>query len=294
MDERYDMVRSVRDKRYIYIRNYMPHRPYGQYVGYMFQTQTTQVWHRMFQEGKLNEAQSHFWKIKPAEELYDLQNDPDEVHNLADSPEHQDVLARLQKAHQDWAREIKDVGFLSEWEMHERSQGTTPYEMGHDAEKYDFDAIFAAANLAASLKEDELPEIIKLLDDKDPGVRYWAAVGVLASGEAGLVAAGDRIVKALKDENESPIVRITAAEVLGRYGKQEHTQDVLDVLLQYASPEANVFLGIATWNVLDQLDEVARPVKEQLQAMSPTPKQAPPRTDGYAARLKEKTLQDLK
>src|SRR5689334_20655654 len=29
MDERYDMMRSVRDQRYVYIRNYMPHRTYG-------------------------------------------------------------------------------------------------------------------------------------------------------------------------------------------------------------------------------------------------------------------------
>ncbi len=38
MDERYDMVRSVVGKRYIYIRNYMPHKLYGQHVGYMFVT----------------------------------------------------------------------------------------------------------------------------------------------------------------------------------------------------------------------------------------------------------------
>ena len=43
MDERYDMVRGVVGKRYIYIRNYMPHKLYGQPVGYMFVTTTTQV-----------------------------------------------------------------------------------------------------------------------------------------------------------------------------------------------------------------------------------------------------------
>ena len=34
MDERYDMVRSVLGS-YIYIRNYMPHKRYGQHVGYV-------------------------------------------------------------------------------------------------------------------------------------------------------------------------------------------------------------------------------------------------------------------
>ena len=66
MDERYDMVRTVRDQRYIYIRNYMPHKIYGQHVAYMFQTPTTQKWHDLYHAGKLNAAQSHFWKTKPA------------------------------------------------------------------------------------------------------------------------------------------------------------------------------------------------------------------------------------
>ena len=39
MDERYDLQRTVRDERYLYIRNYMPHRPYGQNMGYMWQQQ---------------------------------------------------------------------------------------------------------------------------------------------------------------------------------------------------------------------------------------------------------------
>ena len=62
MDERYDLVRSVRDKRYMYVRNFMPHRPHGQHNAYMFETPTTRVWRQLFDEGKLNAAQSRFWQ----------------------------------------------------------------------------------------------------------------------------------------------------------------------------------------------------------------------------------------
>ncbi|HTM48557.1 MAG TPA: sulfatase, partial [Bryobacteraceae bacterium] len=79
MDERYDMVRSVRDGRYVYIRNYMPHKIYGQHIDYMFQTPTTSVWKKLYDEGKLQPPKTYFWETKPPEELYDLENDPDEV-----------------------------------------------------------------------------------------------------------------------------------------------------------------------------------------------------------------------
>ena len=98
MDERYDMVRSVRNQRYIYIRQYMPHLIYGQYIAYMFQTPTTQVWKELYDEGKLNDAQRRFWERKAPEELYDLENDPSEVVNLVDSPAHQEVLEELRQA----------------------------------------------------------------------------------------------------------------------------------------------------------------------------------------------------
>src|SRR5690606_23881740 len=83
MDERIDMVRSVRDKNYRYIRNYMPHKIYGQYLEYLWKAPSMASWENLYKEGKLDEVQSRFWKSKPVEELYDTHADPHNVINLA-------------------------------------------------------------------------------------------------------------------------------------------------------------------------------------------------------------------
>jgi uncharacterized sulfatase len=291
MDERYDLVRSVRDKQYMYIRNYMPYRIPGQHVAYMFETPTTRVWHRLFEEGKLNAAQSIFWQKKPVEELYDLKSDPFEVTNLADSRTHRGVLASMRDAQQKWERQIKDVGFLSEWEIHARSKGTSPYEVGHDPQKYDFDSIFDAANVATSMQTADLSTIVKMFKNSDMAVRYWAAIGLLCHEKQGVAAGHDQLVAALKDD--SPMVRIIAAEALGRFGSEEDAAAALKELIHYAGPEANAFLSMAAWNGLDYLDERAKPAQAAIRALLPDPVSPPPRDGGYGKRLKDQTLAGL-
>lgn len=137
MDERYDCVRSVTDGRFVYVRNFMPHLSQAQHVAYQMQTPTTKVWKKLFDAGKTTPEQSLFWKEpKAAEELYDLSTDPDEVHNLADKPEHVQTLVKMRQAQEDWALKIRDVGLLPEGEIHARAEGTTPYDMGHDEQLY--------------------------------------------------------------------------------------------------------------------------------------------------------------
>ena len=87
MDETYDLIRCTRDRRYKYLRNYQPCKPYVQYIDYMEQMPTMREWRRLNKEGKLVGPQKLFFRPeKPLEELYDLENDPHEINNLAESP----------------------------------------------------------------------------------------------------------------------------------------------------------------------------------------------------------------
>jgi N-sulfoglucosamine sulfohydrolase len=97
MDTSIDRMRAVRTDRYKYIRNYFPATPYMQHNAYKEQNYPTwnlvKEWAR---EGKLNREQSLFAAgSKPIEELYDLQADPDEVHNLAGDAVHHGQLKQL-------------------------------------------------------------------------------------------------------------------------------------------------------------------------------------------------------
>ena len=148
MDERYDFVRGVRDGRYVYVRNYTPYRVYGQHVAYMFQTPTTRVWKALYDAGRLEPAQRRFWETKPAEELYDLEADPDEVNDLAADPRHAAALVRLRGALRGHLLATRDLGFLPEPELLARSGGGPPYDLGRDDARYPLAAIMEIADWA--------------------------------------------------------------------------------------------------------------------------------------------------
>jgi arylsulfatase A-like enzyme len=284
MDERYDMVRSVRNQRYIYIRNYMPHLIYGQYLAYMFQTPTTQVWKRLYDQGKLNEIQSRFWQRKAPEELYDLQDDPDEVNNLVKAPAHQVVLNELRGALRKQTLRIRDVGFLGEAEMHSRAADTTIYEMGHDPQKYPLEKILTMADLASLMKPRSTGLLREGLKDSDSAVRYWAAMGLLMRGRRAVRRARQDLRAALKDV--SPTVRIIAARALGEHGSQADLDLALPVLKDLAPPDKNgAYVSMLDLNAIDALGEKAAPLMETIKTMPTKDPSAPGRANSYVARL---------
>ncbi len=81
VDEAYEISRSVRDKRYEYIRNYMPHLPYIQTSFYPDQASIMKELRRLNEEKKLSgPAAFMMGPTKPIEELYDTETDPHEIH----------------------------------------------------------------------------------------------------------------------------------------------------------------------------------------------------------------------
>lgn len=121
MDTTLDTIRAVRDRRWKYIRNFAPEKPYAQVIAYGEKTPTMQELRRLHADGQLSGAQTLFFRpSKPVEELYDTLADPHEVRDLASLPEHAGRLARMRQALADWQRETGDLGLIPEEELLER------------------------------------------------------------------------------------------------------------------------------------------------------------------------------
>ncbi len=129
MDEAYDLIRAVRDKRFKYIRNYMPHLTRGQDIEYMNQMPTMKEMRTLNAAGKLKGPQKQYFEPKkPIEELYDTLTDPHEVKNLAGDIKYRDVLLRMRKVHAEWVKETADIGLIPEPEFDEMKRPRGVYQ----------------------------------------------------------------------------------------------------------------------------------------------------------------------
>jgi N-sulfoglucosamine sulfohydrolase len=121
MDIEYDMMRSARDTRFLYIRNFSPELPYAGHIIYRNQSAIMQEWFRLQAQRKLTGPAALWMRTtRPAEELYDTQADPYQVHNLSGEPAHRATLARMRTAVTEWMARIGDQGLINEPEMIQR------------------------------------------------------------------------------------------------------------------------------------------------------------------------------
>ncbi|MBI2686006.1 MAG: sulfatase [Acidobacteria bacterium] len=259
MDERVDMVRSAFDGRYVYIRNYMPHKIYGQHIAYMFETPTTRVWKELYDAGKLNAVQKRFWERKPFEELYDVSRDRDEIDNLAGKEKA--IIARMRKALDNWLITSGDKGFLPEAELH------------GDVSDYDVAKVKGMADRAASM---EGPPPADGLKSDSSAVRYWAALGYIMRGKSpGLLAA-----------DPSPSVRAIAAEAAGCFGGPDEARAAAETLLDLGDASKHgVYVAILALNGLAAMGTRApADIRPKIKDLPDGP---PGRAAGYVSNLKK-------
>ena len=259
-DERYDMMRSVMDRRWLYIRNFRPDLVYVKPLQYMFQARGYQSWARVAAEGKLTSETARFWGAKPTEELYDMQADPDSTKNLAGDAAQGKTLQRMRAALRSWVLETKDNGFIPE------GSALEGYEASHREGAYPVDRVFEIATLASERDPARLPQLISGLENDCEPVRWWAAQGCTMLGKKAAAAAA-----ALQRRLEDPsgAVQVAAAEALACLGKIDLALPVLERWLQNRE---NASFALQAANVLDRLGESARPALAVMKQVKQTAK----------------------
>jgi N-sulfoglucosamine sulfohydrolase len=258
MDERYDIIRMVRDKRYRYIRNYEPLKTYYQYMNTPEKGATMREIRRVHAAGEMPPAAALFMApTKPVEELYDVKNDPHEINNLAADPAYGTLLETMRTAQLQWARDTRDLGLIPEPEILEREKKyNNRYDILRQESSAYIDKLVHMADLASQGKK-ALKELIKALGDSDATIRYWAATGIGNIG-IGALSGHAHLVRSLKDT--SVCVRIAVARALCRMNQP---QQALPVLIA-AMEDDNQWARLQAAIVLDNINEMARPAEAVL------------------------------
>ncbi len=303
MDERYDMIRSIRNKRYRYTANFMSWKPYSQWLNYAERNETMKALRQAAADGKLPEGAKRFMgSSKPREELYDIENDPYELNNLASSrsDKHQELLQQFRKAQLAWVLETRDLGFVPEPLVMEgeRTFGNRFDILRQADSKQRLEKLHAFA-LMVNSEPMRLDQVQAAATAEDPAIRYWAAVGITRAVKQSLIIskadedgrsseedsqawAAEWLAKLAKDK--SPVVRVAAADGLCNAGK---LNDGLPLLIrELSSPKPWIRLHAAI--ALDELDERAEPATAALE------KALKDRENRYVSRVAERALQTLK
>jgi uncharacterized sulfatase len=212
MDERMDTVRAVRDNRYKYIRNFIPHRPAYSFLDYAERGAIQQEIRRVETEGGLPNAMIRLMQPKAAEELYDLAVDPYELSNLATQPAHQEVLESMRAENREWMMRTGDLGLMPETDMIAEcaSDGDASRILAGDAGKDRLSRIIAAAE---AVGKGDRKAILGALNAEDYVQRYWGCVGL------GLLPRkSDHLQLMTRLNDNSFSVRIAAAQALLNLG----------------------------------------------------------------------------
>jgi len=115
-DEIEEKSRAITSDEWKYIRNDKPEIPFDAHQGYLeFYRPAVHIMRGLNEEGKLNDVQKFFFEdTKPAEELYNLKNDPQELVNLANNPEYTSILKELREKTRQYDEEFKPVSDIYE------------------------------------------------------------------------------------------------------------------------------------------------------------------------------------
>lgn len=256
MDETYDMIRTIRDRQFRYVRHFMPHRPLGQRVNFLWKAPNVSAWEAAFRGGLTNVTQSTFFQPKVTEELYDCLNDPHNVHNLVGNPAYAGVKARMRMDLRNIMLDRKDSGLVPEAELFAawEEKGIRYQDYAEQLPLSDILAVAEAVTNGA-----KVGQIRKWLQSPVAAIRYWATVGTLINPQP-----NGRLTKTLENalEDDSPAVRAVAAESLYLRGREQLATEAMAELLDHENPFVVLMIANTLEHTRSFTPEINKRIKE--------------------------------
>jgi N-sulfoglucosamine sulfohydrolase len=279
MDDRRNLVRSVSDGQYRLTRNYLPHRPYGRRLEFLWRAPLMQSWADEYEAGRLNAIQSAFFEPRAAVELYDILEDPHGTVNLATQPEHVGKLRELSAALTGWQFAQRDAGLIPEAMLTEldRDGVIRDYTLSED---YPVEEVLRLAQAAGSRNAEMLEGFVEQLQSGHPVKSYWAATGLLLLGEDAQEALS--IIEETLP-NVAPWTGVVLAELLIGLDRQSVATAYLGEALQ----SDNLMVRLQAMETIVETDLLDPALKPAIAAMVPDdPEQRP-----YDARMARYVIQ---
>ena len=209
-------VRAVSDGRYKYIRSYMPYRQFALRNYYQWGMPSNKAWDKLVLGGhNTNEAWTQTFSAHPAEMLFDLSNDPGEIHDLSSLPQYQDILKDMREALSEHIRSTVDLGFF----LPTTRRGNIIYNTVRN-EKFPMNELYNLVELAGTAKASDEAMFRKAMTSRYPEMKFWAAVGYAQLARLGLISECPEELKSLINDSY-PYVACEAAYAISYLGYPE-------------------------------------------------------------------------
>ena len=210
-DEKYDFVRSIRKGKYKYIRNFQPFNFDGLMNNYRYIQMAYAEWLQLYDDGELNEVQAQFFQPRPAEQLFNLEEDPYETRNLALDSEYSNILMDLRQKLMNHLKSLPDLSFYPEHHLINNAFNN-PVNFGQE-HKEQIASYVDVANLSLSKFDEIKTQIENYLKSADPWTRYWALV--VCSSFGSNAKEFESFAQQLSNTDPELLNRVRAAEFLG-------------------------------------------------------------------------------
>ncbi|MGJ8678886.1 sulfatase family protein [Paraglaciecola sp.] len=235
--EKSDLVRTIRVGKYKYVRHFTPMNPDGLFQNYRYKSAAFQEWKSLFKAGKLNHNQAAFFKQKPIEALFDLNEDPQELTNLANQDKYKPIIVTLRKKLFTSLKSLPDLGFIPEsYQTKSPNNNTLQYA---SFQQQNIAKYIDITNLTLSPFSEVQKRIEQLLKNGTELEKYWTLMTLTTFGTQAKNQI-EQVKGLLKQSSDSTIshhlVKARAIEFLAHLEAVNPTRAIEELIYTADSP----------------------------------------------------------